>query len=138
MIENWIVPCNTKYYDVVGHLEKSDYIIWRKVSAIRKGDIVYLYLALPFQEIKYRCTVVDDDVDEETLSENSYAIKKSESGKRYHYLKLRKDYVYDIGTLSLSKLKEHGLGQTQTQARTDRRLQSFIDAVNAGLASDQK
>ena len=69
--------------------------------------------------------------------ENSYAIKKSENGRRYHYLRLKKDFEYGTGTLSLAKLKENGLGQTQTQARTDRKLQAFIDRVNAEMGSDK-
>ena len=31
--------------------------------------------------------------------------------------------------LPLKTLKEHGLGQVQIQARTDRRLQMFLDEV---------
>lgn len=133
MIENWIVPCNPKYYDVVEHLSKNDYIVWRKVSAIHKDDMVYLYIALPYQEIKFRCVVVDDDVDEETVAKNAYAIKKTDNGRKSHYLLLKKEYVYEDGTLPLAKLKENGLGQTQTQARTDRRLQAFIDKINKEL-----
>ena len=130
MVENWIVPCNIKYYDVVKHLNENDYIVWRRVSAIRKGDIVYLYIALPYQEIKFRCLVVDDDVDEKTVENNSYAIKTSSSGKKSHYILLKKEYAYKEGTFRLAELKANGLGQTQTQARTDRKLQAFIDSVN--------
>jgi len=130
MIENWVVPCNTKYYDVVKHLNEKDYIVWRKVSAIHKGDIVYLYIALPYQEIKFRCVVIDDDLDEKTVGENSYAIKNTNNGKKSHYLLLKKEYAYEDGTLRLADLKANGLGQTQTQARTDRKLQSYIDRVN--------
>lgn len=130
MVENWIVPCNTKYYDVVKHLSENDYIVWRRVSAIHKGDIVYLYLALPYQEIKYRCVVIDDDIDEKTVKDNSYAVRNTGNGRKPHYLLLKREYTYEDGTFPWTKLKENGLGQTQTQARTDRKLQSFIDSVN--------
>jgi len=133
MSENWIVPCSVKFYDVVEHLGDRDTIVWRKVSALKEGDIVYLYLGSPYSEIKFKCHIIEDNVDEATLKENAYAIKKSEGLRKYRYIKLKLDYTYPDGVLSLDKLREHGLGQTQTQARTDRRLQAFIDSVNDEL-----
>lgn len=133
MSENWVVPCSVKFYDVVGHLRDRDTIVWRKVSALKEGDIVYLYLGSPYSEIKYKCHIIDDNIDEATLKENAYAIKKSDSHRKYRYIKLKLDYTYPDGLLSLEKLREHGLGQTQTQARTDRRLQAFINSINEKL-----
>lgn len=134
MAENWIVPCSVKFYNVVEHMEKRDTIVWRKVSALRTGDTVYLYLGAPYSEIKYRCHIINDDVDDETLKENAYAVRNVEGyHKRNRYLMLKLDYTYPDGTFSLEKLREHGLGQTQTQARTDRRLQAFINEINSKL-----
>ena len=133
MTENWIVPCSVKFYDVVGHLEQQDTIVWRKVSALKKDDIVYLYLGSPYSQIKYKCHVIDDNVPEEVVALNSYAIKKTYSERKCRYLMLKLDYTYPDGKLSLSNLREHGLGQTQTQARTDRKLQAYINTVNAEL-----
>ncbi|WP_251353725.1 hypothetical protein [Hominisplanchenecus murintestinalis] len=133
MSENWIVPCSVKFFDVVKHFEENDTIVWRKVSALKKGDTAYIYIGAPYSEIKYKCHIVDDDVDEKTLQSNEYAIRKTESGKRQKYIKMKLDHVYDDGELSLDKLRANSLGQTQIQARTDRRLQAFISNVDRGL-----
>lgn len=133
MTENWVVPCSVKFYDVVGHLKERDTIVWRKVSALKQGDVVYLYLGSPYSEIKFKCHIIEDNIDEATLKDNAYAIKESDSLRKYKYIKLKLDYTYPDGVLSLDKLREHGLGQTQIQARTDRRLQAFIDSVNEEL-----
>ena len=130
MSENWIVPCSVKFFDVVGHFEKNDTIVWRKVSALKKDDIVYIYIGAPYSEVKYRCHIIDDDVNEDLLKKNEYAIRKTDSGRKQKCIQMKLDHVYDDGELSLDKLRENGLGQTQTQARTDRKLQSFIDSVN--------
>lgn len=133
MVENWIVPCSVKFYDVVAHMEQNKTIVLRKVSALREGDIVYLYLGAPYSEIKYKCHIVNDNIDEDLLKENAYAIRQVNTQRKQRYLLLELDYTYPTGVLSLAKLREHGLGQTQTQARTDRRLQAFINAVNEEL-----
>lgn len=133
MSENWIVPCSIKFFDVVGHFEKSDSIVWRKVSALKEGDIVYVYIGAPFSEVKYKCKIVNDNVSEEILKNNQYAVKKTDNSRKQKYIEMKLEYTYEDGVLSLEKLREHGLGQTQTQARTDRRLQAFIDSINEGL-----
>lgn len=130
MPENWIVPCSVKFFDVVKRFEENDTIVWRKVAALKKGDTAYIYIGAPYSEIRYKCHIVDDDVDEKTLQSNEYAIRKTESGKRQKYIKMKLDHVYDDGELSLDKLRANGLGQTQIQARTDRRLQAFISDVD--------
>lgn len=132
-MENWIVPCSVKFFDVVKHFENTNTIVWRRVSALKKDDIVYLYLGAPFSEVKYKCHVIDDDVPEDIVEQNPYAIKKSDSLRKSRYMQLELDYTYEDKALSLAKLREHGLGQTQTQARTDRRLQAFIESVNNDL-----
>ena len=133
MQENWIVPCSVKYYDVVSHLKEKKTIVWRKVSALKEGDTVYLYLGAPYSEIKFKCHIINDNVDEETVAQSAYAIKKTDRPHKDRYLLLELDYVYLDGELSLEKLRAHGLGQTQTQARTDRKLQAFINSVNEKL-----
>lgn len=45
------------------------------------------------------------------------------------------EYVCEFpeGTFTLSKLKEHGLGQVQIQARANRKLQQYIDLCEENL-----
>ncbi len=131
MIENWIVPCNTKYFNVVDHFRKTETVIWKNSFTIKKGDNVYLYLSSPYGEIKFRCTVISDSVADEILSENQYAIVKNPSNnyfsKKIKYIQLQKVVEYPDDVLKIEKLREFGLGQVQIQARADRRLKAFID-----------
>ena len=40
----WIIPCNLKYYDVVGAFGKFDRLNWKQSTNIEVGDIVYVYI----------------------------------------------------------------------------------------------
>lgn len=137
MAENWIVPCNVKFYDIIGHFKLKKTVVWKNSFTIRKDDIVYLYLASPYGEIKYKCIVIDDNVDEKTLSDNAYAIPEKKSNnyfsKKEKYMQIELIEEFPSGIFTLKTLKEYGLGQVQIQARTDRRLQKFIDEVEADL-----
>lgn len=134
MRENWIIPCNLKHFDVIEHFRNNEYVVWKNSFTIQKGDIAYIYIGAPIGEIRYKCEVVSDEIDQELLNSNSYAIVKKESNnyfsKKIKYIQLKLIREYAPGTFTLQKLREQGLGQVQIQARTDRRLQSFISSID--------
>ena len=134
MTDNWIIPCNIKQFDVIIHFENNSYAIWKNSFSIRKYDIVYIYIGAPYSEILYKCHVINDAVDDITLKENQYAIPQKEShnfySKKTKYIQIQLDSKYPRGTFPLDKLRENGLGQVQIQARTDKKLQNYIDEVN--------
>lgn len=133
MIEKWIIPCNIKRFNVIEHFQKTDVVVWKNSFTIRTGDIVYIYLGAPYGEIRYRCIVIGDNVDQETLNANPYAISDKPSNnyfsKKIKYVVLKLDSEFPKGLLTLSKLKERGLGQVQIQARVARNLSSYIEAI---------
>lgn len=137
-MENWIIPCNI-VYDVLAHFERKDTIVMGTVASLKKSDIAYLYLGAPFSQIKYRCHVLSDELDDATLSENNYAIRRRATHRTPKYIMLKLDYTYPTDMLSLSVLKKHGLCQIQIQSHVNRTLQSYLDGVNKhlGLLSTQ-
>lgn len=128
MIENWIVPCNVKFFDVVSYFKNHSEIIWRKGPSIHVGDMVYVYVGAPYSQIKFKCEVLQVSIDKETLENNSYAIK-NDNYKANNYMRLKLINEIPDGQLKYIELKQHGLGQVQTQARTDRKLQAYLDEM---------
>lgn len=131
-MDNWIIPCNVKFFNIVERFNNVNNVIWKRDSSLKTDDIVYLYLGAPYSQIKYKCIVVKDSIDEKLLEENKYAIRAGDSKKfnpkRYMMIEIIKEYADNEFPYKI--LKEHGLGQVQKQARTDRKLQSFIDSVD--------
>lgn len=137
MIEKWIIPCNVKRFDIIEHFKNNETVVWKNSFTIHKGDIAYIYLGAPFGEIRYRCSVISDMVDEQTLQENRYAIQEKNSNnyfsKKIKYIQLKLDYEYPAGFFPLVKLKENGLGQVQIQARPDRNLKRYLEDMEHKL-----
>ena len=130
MIETWIIPCNIKFFNVIDHFKTSKTIVWQNAFSIHEGDIVYIYIGRPYSEIRYKCRVINDCVSEELLQANSYAISKIKSNNYYSkkekYMQLECVCEYPEGFLTLEKLRDHGLGQVQIQARADRKVRAFL------------
>ncbi len=142
MNESWIVPCNPKVYDIVKHFTHLNKIVWRNAFTMKPGDSAYLYFSLPLSEIKYKCIVVSDEISQEMLAENSYAIPKRKPNnyfsKRDKYIILKLEKEFPQGTFPLIDLRKHGLGQVQLQARLNRQLREYICSVEDALDSKGK
>lgn len=137
MEEKWIIPCNIKKFNVIEHFKNNDEVVWKNSFTIRTGDIVYIYLGAPYSEIRYRCVVVSDTVSEEILQKNEYAIQSRLSNnyfsKKTKYIQLKLEHEFSEGFLKLEKLKMHGLGQVQIQARVNRNLRMYIEDKEKSL-----
>ena len=119
MIEKWIIPCNVRFFDLPSHFITNKTVVWKNAFTIKKDDIAYIYIGRPYGEIKYKCHVINDQVDEQLLKENSYAIPQKKShnyfSKKEKYIQLELVQEYPEGTFLLENLREHGLGQVQIQ-----------------------
>lgn len=68
--EEWIVPANPTYYDVINCFNNKDEIIWKQSSNIHVNDIVYLYVAAPYSKIMYKCKVIEVNIPYEYKNKN--------------------------------------------------------------------
>lgn len=68
--EEWIVPANPKYYDVINCFNDTDEIIWKQSSDIHINDIVYLYVADPYSKIMYKCRAIEVNIPYEYKDKN--------------------------------------------------------------------
>lgn len=131
MPEHWIIPCNIKHFDVRKHFLTTDTVVWRNSFSIREGDTVYIYIGAPVSELLFQCKAVSTCVPSDVLEANAYAVtgKKSNNyySKKEKYIILQKEVQFPDGYFPLAEMRENGLGQVQIQARTDRRLQRYID-----------
>ena len=98
--KEWLVPANPKYYDVMNAFNNQDIITWKQSNNINEGDIVYLYVAVPYSAIMFKCEVVETNIPYQYKDKNL-------SIKRVMKIKLLKRYKQDEFTFK--KLKEYGI-----------------------------
>lgn len=134
MIEKWVFPCNTKYFDIIEHFKNSDTVVFKRNTRINIGDVVYIYLAAPIQEIRYICHVINNEVSEEILKQNTYVIPKDFDKKEYHFVMFQLDKEIEAGLLPYAELKENDIGQVIIPARASRKLKKYLDSK---IPSDQ-
>ena len=131
MRENWIVPCNPKHLDIKNHLLESDEVVFKRVRPKNIGDIAYIYVSGKgdqIGQIKYKGIIIDNDCKQEVLDKHSYAVAIESYGQGpFNYMLIKIFGEFPDGTITLDDLKDHDFSQVRVQARTTRRLQSFLD-----------
>ncbi len=91
----WILPCNSKKYNIDKIFQDKEEIEWHQTNTnVEPGDIVYIYLTSPKQEVKYKCQVVFSNKISNDINDKEYCedIDFSNYGK-YMVLKKIKSYT---------------------------------------------
>jgi len=110
----WLYPANNKYYDVMGAFSKKT-AFWPMKSKVTKGDIVLIYLASPFKQIGFKCTVVktdmmeDDVYDKVSLYFKQIPAKKEKINRFMKLDKIESIPLKQESPLGLNQLRKFGL-----------------------------
>lgn len=118
----WIIPCNPKYFDIDSAFEENNEIMWKQSTDIKIGDIVYMYLALPYSEIRYKCKVTEVNIPYEYKDVNLKINK---------VMKIKLIKKYQENKLPFKLLKEHGLNIIRGPQIINNNLSNFINSYGS-------
>lgn len=93
----WIIPSNLKLYDIITEFETHDITTWRQYRNIETGDVIYIYVGVPYKAILYRSEVLKAHVPD-----------PSEPCGEHMKLKITDHYPADLCTRS-GLLKDYGV-----------------------------
>lgn len=99
-IEEWLIPANPKYYDVINCFNETDTILWKQSNNIKNGDFVYLYVAIPYSSILYKCKVLEVNIPYEYQDKNVSMSK---------VMKIKLLAKYNKNKFTFEKIKKYGI-----------------------------
>ena len=111
---HWIIPANTKFYDVFGAFREAE-TYWPVNAKVSTADIVYIYLAAPYKQIGFVCEVLDTNIPPEAILHHVRQFIKgpaSEKGPTKQFMKLKPISTIAIdkdSPVNLENLKQNGL-----------------------------
>ncbi len=111
--EEWIVPANQKYYDVLNAFLNTQEITWKQSSDIKVNDIVYLYVAAPYSSILYKCVAEDVNIPYQYEDKNLKINK---------VMKLKLIERYKEGEISFAKLNDLGIKAIRGPRKIDKSI----------------
>ena len=114
----WIVPANPKYYDLIKEFKGKKEAIWKQSSNIKVGDMIYLYVAAPYSSIMYKCEVIETGIPYE---------KKAHSNiKELIRVKLLENY--EKGKYPFKLLNDYGVMAVRNSRFMPEELSKYINS----------
>ena len=124
----WVIPCNPKYYDIVGAFSEFDVIEWNQTTNTTVGDTVFIYVGEQYKSIMFKCEVVAADLYGNRSDEDYKYYKSMDKQPDARYMKLRLVRKYEEGELPLQELKANGLTSVQGRSKVTQQLLKFINS----------
>lgn len=106
---SWIIPCNIKYYDVMGAFNKLSKLDWKQSTNIENGDLVYIYVGKPYQSVMFKCRVNKVNLPVVEIDDSEFVISGDVYVNYGNYMELELLAKYTSGSLSFDRLVECGL-----------------------------
>lgn len=121
----WVIISNPKLFKLVEAFKEFIEIDYKQSTNIRPNDIVYIYVAAPYKEIKYKCIAINVDKPNRDIDTSKYAIdnEKYRDVGRYMGLRLVEEYN---GILLFNDLKANGLKAVQGPSKVTKELSNYI------------
>lgn len=123
----WVIPCNPKYYDIVGAFEKLDTIEWNQTHKANIGDTVYLYIGGDYKSIMYKCEVIATDLIGNRSNEDYEFYKDMDKQPNATYMRIKLIEKYPQNRFPLAELKEKGLTSVQGRSKATPQLLKYLE-----------
>ena len=109
-MEHWIIPCNPKYYDVIGAFNKLECLDWKQsVKSIDVGDEVFIYVGAPIKAVKFRCKVTKTNLPEIEIDDSDFVVNGEPYQTYGNHMELALLETFDDNKYSLEILRSKGL-----------------------------
>lgn len=109
-MEQWIIPCNIKYYDVEGAFKKLRRIDWKQSNkSIEVGDEVFIYITKPIQAIKYKCKVNKVNLECIEIDDSEFVLNGEPYETYGNHMELELVEEFAVAKYSLKVLRGKGL-----------------------------
>ena len=108
----WILPCNTSYYDIANALKNLKIIDWRQTTQLNNaqvGDLIYIYCkGKKTSEIRYKGAILKTNKMDGYIDDSRYSSDGILTGGPCIEIAVFREYELQ-DNLVYAKLKEHGL-----------------------------
>lgn len=110
----WLIPSNSKFYDLQGKFRRDGYVYWAQYYKFKKGDIAYIYSSAPDSCLKYKVEIEssEEPFNPDMESEKVFYVNKGdfEQNKKHNrFAKFRLLETTNSDQVSLAHLLENGL-----------------------------
>lgn len=121
----WLVPANPRYFDLEAAFARSDELLWKQSTAVRPGDLVYLYVGSPVSAVRYQCRVLETGIP--------YRFDNGQV-RMAQVMKLRRLKTYPPERFPFASLSRYGIHAVRGPRKIPEELNSVLGGDASGTA----
>ena len=122
----WMIPCNVKNFNIVEHFKSEKTAFFKRNRALAVGDEVYIYVAKPFSEVKYKGHVIKTGIPANEI-DIKYGVPR---GEEKSFIEVELDKVFPEGTFTGKELSVEKQKNIFLQSKTNYKYARYIDGGN--------
>lgn len=125
----WTIPCDINYYNIEKAFNNLNVIDWKQnLKNIKIGDVVYIYVGVPYSKIMYKCIVNKINLDNVTIDDREYWSNPEDYGKFNKYMEIKLLKKYDnINYYHYNNLILHGFNNRRSQSSASIQLVNYLE-----------
>ena len=128
-MEQWIIPCNLKYYDVFGAFNNLKSVDWKQTCrSISVGDEVFIYVGKPVSAILYKCKVNCVNYKMPKIDDTAFVINGDPFENYGNYMELELLEKFNETQFHRDILVKHGLKGNIQGARRVNELTQLLNS----------
>lgn len=124
----WVIPCNPKFYDIVGAFQKLNTIEWSQSTNICVGDTIYIYVGGEYKSIMFKCEAVETELYGNRSAEDLEFYKDITEKPDTRYMRIRLIEKYEKDVFPLDELRDHGLANVQGRSKVTPLLLGYLES----------
>lgn len=130
-MQQWIIPCNIKLYDVIGAFNKLKCLDWKQSNrSISPGDEVFIYVGKPICSILFKCKVNRSNYSEAQIDDSEFILHGDTYENYGNYMELEVLEKYNVSRFHKDVLVANGLKGNIQGPRRVNELESLLNFNN--------
>lgn len=126
-MKEYIISCNVKKFDVISFVNEHGALYWKQSKAVKPGDVIYIYIGVPYSRLYYKCVVLQNDLDSCPDTMSYYLDNRAKK-----YMKLGNIKTLPEKGLYLQNLMDNGVKTVQCSTEVSQEFHEYLLAVLKG------
>ena len=135
--DEWVISGNPKRYDCINAFKELKKVDWKQNTNVKVGDIVYLYISNPEQNIRVKCKANKVDLEKPDIDDTKYDLTGEFDGSYGRYMELEMIDEFNTPLLSRNSMTNYGFTPPQKAIKVSGELKTYLDLVQYLLNVDE-
>ena len=137
-MKKWIVTCNLSQYNVFNAFEQDATFYWPQSVNMKKGDIVYIYVAHPYHRLRFETKIIEVNISVVDAIDDAIIIDPTHFEASQPYMLLEVVMMFDDPRFHYKSLEANGLNTVRRPSIVQEQVANYIKGIQMELIQEHE